>query len=716
MMSDTVGCFWFGEGIGQRYVGHVGVISMGARHIQEPVARASVRALAEAGCPVAEAGTPLTEGETPLAEGGRLLAEVGNPLTETGTPLAEVLPHHTLSERDPDLFAGAATALVELAALMAQSREGAILIASLETRPPRGAKRPGALTARQESLIDARHTANLTGLSDLDRLITALRCARGRMLMETKAVQQWHDPKNGHKNFADWRASETGAGSREAVTEIKTAETLATVSGAQEAVDAGAITLTHIEKISNLGDQAVRGGGRALTAAERAALVEMAKRGTADAFGKNASRWLNGRDPVQHDAEHAEVRRRRYLRVYEQGNAMRLDGLLDMTAGKTLKLALEAAMSRPGLGDMRTSDQRRADALELLATTVMNEKALKAGALVRPHVTFLMTEATFASATEELRRRRALAAARAQAVIECGHGAQVSLLGVPSCDCWERNLAVQALADPVQMDPATFEDGTAIPLTELARLMCDVEMTRVVLTAEGLPMNIGQRKRSFSDEHRKAVIARDRGCAFEGCAAQARWCEIHHIEWWINGGQTSINNGVLACKFHHARIHTGMLTVVPDGHGKPILVATNHVGRDRPGAPPTRCNSEASPSSTPPSSTSPSSAPLRESGLPRSESGLKTVATAQAGVSSTADSATGRSRATGASRETAPSLVTGGASRAGASSGTEAAARNGPAAEFRGAAASELEAHTLFDDRPLSEPRIDPNDDTRPPF
>ncbi|WP_354002933.1 HNH endonuclease signature motif containing protein [Microbacterium elymi] len=49
---------------------------------------------------------------------------------------------------------------------------------------------------------------------------------------------------------------------------------------------------------------------------------------------------------------------------------------------------------------------------------------------------------------------------------------------------------------------------------------------------------------------------RDGGCAIPGCNVRATWCEIHHVREHSEGGETSTDNGVALCWFHHRTLET----------------------------------------------------------------------------------------------------------------------------------------------------------------
>jgi hypothetical protein len=69
-------------------------------------------------------------------------------------------------------------------------------------------------------------------------------------------------------------------------------------------------------------------------------------------------------------------------------------------------------------------------------------------------------------------------------------------------------------------------------------------------------LDIGRAERNIPLGMRRALVHRDRGCAFPHCDRPAKWSHCHHIRHWANGGETKLNNLVLACGFHHRLLHS----------------------------------------------------------------------------------------------------------------------------------------------------------------
>ncbi|WP_193509490.1 HNH endonuclease signature motif containing protein [Cryobacterium sp. BB736] len=113
-----------------------------------------------------------------------------------------------------------------------------------------------------------------------------------------------------------------------------------------------------------------------------------------------------------------------------------------------------------------------------------------------------------------------------------------------------------------------FIDGidTAISLTAINQLACAGGTQRIVITEQGCIMELGSPERLFTNRQRRAITARDGGCAIPGCHVPASWCEIHHVIPAVEGGETHVHNGVLLCWFHHRTIETsGWLIRIIEG-------------------------------------------------------------------------------------------------------------------------------------------------------
>ena len=94
-----------------------------------------------------------------------------------------------------------------------------------------------------------------------------------------------------------------------------------------------------------------------------------------------------------------------------------------------------------------------------------------------------------------------------------------------------------------------------ISISAARRIACDCTLTPIVLDDNDAPLNLRRTTRTVSRRLRRAVLARDGGCAFPQCGRPAEWCQAHHLVHWIDGGPTDLDNLVLLCTFHHRLIH-----------------------------------------------------------------------------------------------------------------------------------------------------------------
>jgi len=86
------------------------------------------------------------------------------------------------------------------------------------------------------------------------------------------------------------------------------------------------------------------------------------------------------------------------------------------------------------------------------------------------------------------------------------------------------------------------------------RLACDASLVPVLEDGEGNVLNIGRKTRTIPPALRRALKLRDQGCRFPGCT-QNRYVDAHHIHHWCDGGETSLDNLITLCRYHHRLLH-----------------------------------------------------------------------------------------------------------------------------------------------------------------
>ena len=419
----------------------------------------------------------------------------------------------------------------------------------------------------------------------LDRVTARLSTARGRLLVAEKQSLAWRG--RGDPTFEAWRGRTSKEGRTAAGQEIRRAETLDQLPALATAAEAGAVTLEHVDVVARATRTAPARVREVLATPQgQADVLAMARRNDAGSFKDAFARWAATQDPAAHERNHQAQRAARFLHLAETPDGTRLTGLLDRMAGHRLRLALEAASPRPAADDDRSSEQRRADALLGLADHALARPADdRSGAAVRPHVSFVMTEDTWAGLRRTWRSQYA------------DDGTRPDDLGA----AWDTGPAGEAppgVPAIPRLTPVVTEDGVPVPLSEVARTLCDCTLTRVVVDADSEPVDLGRTERLYTGAQRRAVVVRDGGCAWPTCGAPARWGEVHHIRWWDRDtGPTSVANGVLLCSFHHHEVHRRDLRIrrtgtAPRADGAPVAHARYEFRRpdgtplaDHPGVP-----------------------------------------------------------------------------------------------------------------------------------
>lgn len=134
-----------------------------------------------------------------------------------------------------------------------------------------------------------------------------------------------------------------------------------------------------------------------------------------------------------------------------------------------------------------------------------------------------------------------------------------------------RSSSSSSSAEPLP-PAATYEDGSPISPETLRRLGCDGWVVAALTDIDGAVLDIGRLTRVVPLPMRRALVARDGGCAFPGCGRPPRWCQAHHVVFWALGGPTALDNLVLLCGHHHRAVHHDGWKVLLRPRGRPEFV------------------------------------------------------------------------------------------------------------------------------------------------
>lgn len=215
--------------------------------------------------------------------------------------------------------------------------------------------------------------------------------------------------------------------------------------------------------------------------------------------------WRQAVDgPGELDLEVQLTRRGLYL-SRTTGGMRRIDGWLTQLAGEALEAVLADHMPAPSEDDTRTARQRRHDALEEMANAYLARDSRGEVGGERPHIQLLV----------DLNALRGV-----------GGGAH-----------------------------ETADRGDVVDVETIRLVSCDSSISRIVVGPQSEVIDVGRKTRVWSAAQRRAIVARDRHCTWHGCDRPAKWADIHHIVHWADGGETSLVNGRLLCRFHHTLTH-----------------------------------------------------------------------------------------------------------------------------------------------------------------
>jgi hypothetical protein len=103
----------------------------------------------------------------------------------------------------------------------------------------------------------------------------------------------------------------------------------------------------------------------------------------------------------------------------------------------------------------------------------------------------------------------------------------------------------------------TLDDGTHVSAETFRRLACDAGIITVKEDERGNVLDVGRKTRTLPSAVQRALHVKFGGtCCFPGCT-NTRFIEGHHIESWLDGGETKMGNLCPLCSFHHRFVHEG---------------------------------------------------------------------------------------------------------------------------------------------------------------
>ncbi len=397
-----------------------------------------------------------------------------------------------------------------------------------------------------------------------------------------------HDA-DGYGSSAAWLAARTQMTRKDAKTAVRQMRRLSAHPGVADAMAAGQVSESCGREITEL----TRKLPEELRAQTGKILLDAAAAGASldDLTLIAAAAWEQWR--ARHpDADDDDGFDDRYLAVGTTfGGAAVIRGNLTPECNAAVQAVLEALGKRHGPEDTRTEDQRWHDALQLGCELLIRARMVpdRAGAdtQVIAHIPFpWLRSQPGASAIEEAW----LGARAGQPGYLTGAGAETAgcdamivpvVIGHADMTVIDTMIELALSAAGHQLQPRPLSpDAHAALRYAIARLAIDfvsgphglaaVLRTRLLeppYSTPSLPLDVGYSD-SIPAAVRRAVLLRDKACAWPRCGRPAAWCDVHHLRHKKDGGTTSVQNCVLLCQFHHdVCIHRRgwQLVLHPDG-------------------------------------------------------------------------------------------------------------------------------------------------------
>ena len=97
--------------------------------------------------------------------------------------------------------------------------------------------------------------------------------------------------------------------------------------------------------------------------------------------------------------------------------------------------------------------------------------------------------------------------------------------------------------------------GELLAPETVRQVACDAAIIPAVLGSRCEVLDLGRTARLVTPKQLQALWIRDQGCTFPGCSRPPSWCDAHHVWHWCDGGPTDLSNLALLCPRHHTIVH-----------------------------------------------------------------------------------------------------------------------------------------------------------------
>jgi hypothetical protein len=317
--------------------------------------------------------------------------------------------------------------------------------------------------------------------------------------------------QDGALSIVDWLKSNGKLSGGAAMERVSMARQLEKLPETAQAFQRGDLGYQHVAILTRTAEKV----GTGALKKEEASLLQAAQTMDPGRFASVARAFEFRVDQAAALDEANRAWSRRYLHLSEPKDGLvHLEGLLDAEGGAVVKTALDALMPAPKHDDDRTAGQRRADALVDLARRPLAGRKLGSTGGQRPHLVITASVETLA--------------------------------GIPGAP------------------PATLDGVGPIASEAAQRHACDATVSWLLGKVEK-DQETSHEHRQIPPSIRRALVARDRDCVFNGCHRPANWCDGHHVKWWTRGGETRLENLALVCGRHHRMLHEEGWTIEQAG-------------------------------------------------------------------------------------------------------------------------------------------------------